>query len=53
MSKIIACFRDLAAIINSYELTNKEMEEVIQMIQYGLQRSIDTGIIVMEVQEED
>lgn len=51
MSKPIRCFNEIAEIVNDCELSHKEMEEVIQMLQYGLQHSIDTAIVVLEEQK--
>jgi hypothetical protein len=48
MSKPIKCFNEIAEIVNDYGLTHKDMEEVIQMLQHGFQRSIDTAIVVLE-----
>ena len=51
MSKPIKCFNEIAEIVNAYELTHKDMEEIVQMLQYGLQRSIDTAIVILEEQK--
>ena len=48
MSKSKKCFNEIAETINDNELTHKDMEEVIQMLQYGLQHSIDSAIVVLE-----
>lgn len=48
MSKSQKCFNEIIEIINNYELTHKDMEEVIQMLQHGFQHSIDTAIVVLE-----
>ena len=50
MSKSKKCFNEIAKVINTYELTHKDMEEIIQMLQYGFQHSIDTAIVVLEEQ---
>ena len=53
MSKSKKCFNEIAETINRYELTHKDMEEVIQMLQHGFQRSIDTSIVVLEEHREE
>lgn len=52
MSKSQKCFNEIVKIINNYELTHKGMEEVIQMLQYGFQYSIDTAIVVLDEQKK-
>lgn len=51
MSKSKKCFNEIVEIINAYDLNHKDMEEVILMLQYGLQHSIDTAIVVLEEQK--
>ncbi len=51
MSKSKKCFNEITEVINAYELTHKDMEEVVMMLQYGFQHSIDTAIVVLEEQK--
>lgn len=51
MSKSKKCFNEIAETINRYELTHKDMEEVIQMLQHGFQHSIDAAIVILEEQK--
>ena len=53
MSKPKKCFNEIAETINRYELTHKDMEEVIHMLQHGFQRSIDAAIVVLEEYKEE
>lgn len=53
MSKSKKCFNEIAETINRYELTHKDMEEVIQMLQHGFQHSIDAAIVVLEEHREE